>query len=80
MKKQLQQQLKNSVTKIYPHVGKKNYYCFFDFIITITATTARIKIKKYKKEWGRWGYFLVTHLFLSIIMIRGGGCGGDRSN
>jgi hypothetical protein len=68
MKKQLQQQ-KNSVTKIYPHVGKKNYDYFFDLIITRT----RIRIKKYKnkKELGRWRYFLVTHLL---------GGGGDHLN
>jgi hypothetical protein len=54
MKKQLLLQLlKNSVTKIYPHVGKKNYYYFFDFIIT----TTRIKIKKYKKNVVGGGIF-----------------------
>ena len=53
MKRQLQE--KNSVTKKYPHVGKKNYYYFFDFIIT--TTTTRIKIKKYEENGVGGGIF-----------------------
>ena len=72
---------KNSVTKIYPHVGKKSFYylhsaisnwnrirkSFLNSKYLITNIQDMNGVKNIKKICSRWGSFLVTHFYLSYL-------------
>ncbi len=67
----------NSVTKIYPHVSKKNFYYFSgliwqnedrkSFTNSIISVQGVDGVKNIKKILSRWGFFLVT-LLLSLLL------------